>query len=662
MPAARDFGPRRFFLQKGGTMKDFSEALKQVPESPGVYLMRDKNNVIIYVGKAINLRRRVRSYFTPSSHGKSPKVLAMVEHVDHFEYIVVDNEVEALVLESNFIKAHRPHYNIILRDDKQYPYICIPQERYPRLLKVRQTKSDGGEYFGPFPNAYAVNDTIRLLQRLFGIRSCRLDFDHGARLRRPCLNYDLGQCPAPCVGLADEKEYAEQMDRVRDILKGNDRAVREQWTGEMHAAAENLEYERAARFRDALNNLDALQEKQKVTLARGEDCDVIAMARGTTQVILQVFFVRGGKVVDRRTFRLQEEFQESAEVILSSFLKQFYLEATYIPAEIYMETEPEDGDAIAAFLGDRKGHRVHLHVPRRGDKKELLRTAQANAEEQLTKAMAREARKERNKDAGIHALEAVVQRDLDRVEAYDISNVSGVQNVGAMVVFQRERKQPKEYRKFKIRTVEGPDDYASQREMLERRFDHGLHDAEEGKTLTGFGVLPSVVLMDGGKGHVHVAEEVLRERHLDIPVVGMVKDDHHITRALFYREEEWEMDPRSPLYEYLYAVQEEVHRFAIEYHRRLRSTEMMTSALDAIPGIGRKRRTALLRAFGSVAAIKKADVAELQAVDGMTKASAEAVAHYFAQHAAENVSDAAQKAVSKEPANVTFERSLSKKE
>lgn len=614
-------------------MKDFSEELKRLPESPGVYLMRDANNVIIYVGKAISLRRRVRSYFTPSSHGKSPKVLAMVEHVDHFEYIVVDNEVEALVLESNFIKQHRPHYNILLRDDKQYPYICIPQERYPRLLKVRQTKRDGAKYFGPFPNAYAVNDTIRLFQRLFGLRTCRLDFDRGARLKRPCLQYDLGQCPAPCVGLADEAAYQEQVRRVEEVLKGNDREIRAHWTQEMMTASEALDYERAARYRDALYNLDALQEKQKVTLTRGKDADILAMARSGIQIIMQVFFVRGGKVVDRRTFRIREEYQEEEKAVLASFLKQFYLDASYIPGEIYLAQKPEDEETIVAFLRERKGHAVYLRVPKRGDKLALLHTAQANAEEQLTKALAREERKERNKEAGIRALEAIVGRTLSRIEAYDVSNVSGVQNVGAMVVFDRERKEPKEYRKFKIQSVEGSDDYASQREMLSRRIAHGLRDRDEGKTNTGFGVLPSVILMDGGKGHVHVAEAVLRAQKLDIPIVGMVKDDRHVTRALFYQEREWALDPRSPLYHYLYAVQEEVHRFAITYHRRLRTSAMTQSALDAIPGIGQKRRTALLRAFGSMDRMKEASVEDLAAPEGMTRQAAQAVWTYLQDEA-----------------------------
>lgn len=609
-------------------MKDFRDALREVPEKPGVYLMRDAEDVIIYVGKAISLRRRVRSYFTPSRHGKSPKVLAMVEHVERFEYIVVDNEVEALVLESNFIKEHRPKYNILLRDDKQYPYIEVPKEKFPRLLKVRHAGTNALMTFGPFPNAYAVNDTIRLMQRLFGIRTCKLDFDRGQSLPRPCLQYDLGHCPAPCVGKADEETYMQQVAQVAEVLRGRDRELREALTQKMHEAADQLEFERAARFRDDLRNLDALQEKQKVTFTDGKDADVIALARGSSQVTMQVFFVRGGRIVDRESFLMDEAVQEEASAILASFLKQFYLEAPYIPAEILLDEMPDDADAITAFLEGKRGQRVTLRVPKRGDKHELLLKAEANAAEALEKAEKREDRKERNKDRGITALEEIIGKKISRVEAYDISNISGVQNVGSMVVYERERKRPQLYRKFKIRTVDGPNEYASQREMLERRFDHGLKDRAEGKH-SGFEVFPDVLLMDGGKGQVHVAEDVLRARSLDIPVAGLVKDDKHTTRALMYHNEEFALDPRTPLYKYLYAVQEEVHRFAIAYHRKLRSQDMTHSELDEIAGIGSKRRRALLQALGSVDAIARADVESLSRVAGMTKTSAEAVWAHF---------------------------------
>lgn len=623
-------------------MKDFSEELKQVPQSPGVYLMRDADDRIIYVGKAINLRRRVRSYFTPSSHGKTAKVLAMVEHVDHFEYILVKNEVESLVLESNFIKQHRPKYNILLRDDKQYPYIAIPKEKFPRLLKVRQVHNDGGRYFGPYPNAYAVNDTIRLLQRMYLIRTCSLDFDKDPKRSRPCLNYDMGQCLAPCMGWADEAAYLDRVDRLAEILRGKDSDLRAILEKKMQEASDALAYEKAAGYRDDLRNLDALQEKQQVSFSSGKDVDVIAMARGSEQVSMQVFFVRGGKIVNRESYEMEEAFQEEAGEIIASFLKQFYVDATTIPQEILVEEMPEDRAAIEDFLSDKRGSRVHIHVPQRGDKHGLLLTARTNAEVQLEKARRRRARRERDKDRGIRALEELVGRDLDRLEAYDISNLSGVQNVGSMVVYRRERKESKEYRKFKIKTVEGIDEYASQREMLSRRFDHGLKDRAEGKTQTGFGVLPSLVLMDGGIGQVHVAEAVLRERGLDIPVLGLFKDDKHRTKGIFYQEKERVLDPRSPLYKFLYAIQEEVHRFAISYHRKLRSKDMLTSGLDQVEGVGPKRRQALLRAFGSMEALEKASLEEIRQVPGIPEKVAQHLIQYFAERRVQSAQTPAQ--------------------
>lgn len=610
-------------------MKDFKEELRQLPQEPGVYLMRNKDDEIIYVGKAINLRRRVRSYFTPSDHGKSAKVLAMVENVDRFEYIVVNNEVESLVLESNFIKEHRPKYNILLRDDKQYPYICIPNEKFPRLLKLRQVKKDGGIYFGPFPNAYAVNDSIRLLQRLYSIRTCSLDFDKGAFLKRPCLNYDMGLCPAPCVGLADEKKYMDKMDRVKEILKGKDEDLRQVLEEKMKKAADELAYERAAGYRDDIRNLDALKEKQQVSFSKGQDADVIAMARGSSQISIQIFFVRGGKIVNRETYEMEEEFQEEASEVISSFMKQFYPDAAYIPGEIVLEFMPADAQALTEFLSEKRGSKVNLHVPVRGDKRGLIKTARHNAEEQLDRIERRRQRRERNKDKGVKALEDIIGIEIGRIEAYDISNISGVQNVGSMVVYMREKKEPREYRKFKIRTVEGIDEYASQREMLSRRLDNGIRELEAGNDKTGFGYLPSLIIMDGGKGQVNIAKEALETRGFDIPVMGLVKDDKHITRAIIYKNEEIGLDPASPLYKFLYAIQEEVHRFAINYHRKLRSREMLKSELDDIPGIGVKRRQALIKAFSTIDNIKKQSVEDLAAIPGMNKKAAKNILEYF---------------------------------
>ncbi len=612
-------------------MKDFRAQLKELPDKPGVYLMFNPEGEIIYVGKAINLKRRVSSYFTKSRKGKGPKVDAMVEHVDHFEFIVVDNEVEALVLESNFIKEHEPKYNILLRDDKQYPYICISKEKYPRILKVRQVKEDGAEYYGPYPNAYAVNDTIGLLQGIFKIRNCNLDFDRGQSLKRPCLNYFIDRCPGPCVGKADEDDYGSAVDGLRDFLKGKDKEIREILKAKMHEASEDLNYERAARFRDDLLNLDQLKEKQTVSFTGGKDYDAVAFAAGKSIICVQVLFIRRGKLVDREHFRMSELYREEPAEIVSSFLKQFYIKATYIPNEVLVDTYPEDGEGIEAFLTSKKGSRVSLHVPKRGEKKSIIDMAKSNAGMELTRIEKRIERRERNKDRGVIELENLLGlRDIDRIESYDISNISGAQNVGSMVVYRREKKENKEYRKFKIRTVDGADDYGSQREMLERRFDHGLKDRAEGKSgNTGFAQFPDLILMDGGRGQVGLAEEVLRERGLNIPVAGMVKDDRHTTRALYFRAKEIELDPRSKAYKFLYEVQEEVHRFAIAYHRKLRGKEMVRSELDQIKGIGRKRKTALLKAFGSIDAIKRADIGALTGVEGMNRKSAQNVFEYF---------------------------------
>lgn len=616
-------------------MKDFSEALKNLPDGPGVYLMMDAEGTIIYVGKAINLKRRVRSYFVPSPLGKTPKVRAMVEHVDHFEYVRVGTELEALVLESNFIKEHAPKYNIILRDDKQYPFIKVTREKFPRLLKVRRIEDDGAAYFGPYPNAYAVNDIIRLLQRVYGIRTCSLDLEAGQSLSRPCLNYFIGQCPAPCVGEADEEAYLLKIQKIKDFLKGKDGPIRDQLKEKMQEASDSLHFERAAHFRDDLLHLDALQERQKVTFTSGKDADFIAFARGSAQITVEVFFVRDGKVVDRVHFSMEAPFQEEAEEIISSFLKQFYSEAAYIPGEILVETEPCDRAAIEEYLSSRMERKVRIRVPQRGDKKDLLDTVRGNAEEALIQNEERRARRERNKDQGIRALEDLLDlKDLSRIEAYDISNLSGVQNVGSMVVYERERKNPKEYRKFRIRSVDGPDEYASQREMLSRRFDHGLEDRSSVKSPeTGFGVFPSLILMDGGKGQVHLAQEILQKRGLSIPVAGLIKDDSHQTRSIFYEEKEIPLDRTTPLYRYLYAIQEEVHRFAISYHRQVRSKDMVRSELDEIKGIGKKRRLGLLRAFGSVENIKKASAEELAQAEAMTLKSAQRVYDHFHQKA-----------------------------
>lgn len=611
-------------------MKDFSEELRNIPHRPGVYLMMNAKKEIIYVGKAIDLNHRVRSYFQTSRSGKSAKVLAMVDHVDSFDYILVENEVEALILESNFIKEHMPKYNILLRDDKQYPLVFIPKEKFPRLLKVRKITKDEGNYFGPFPSAQALNEAIRLFQRLYMIRTCNLDFDKGQTLDRPCLNYFIGQCPAPCVGLADEALYMAQIEKVRNFFRGKDQSIQDYLQAEMLEASKALDFERAAKFRDALFYLEDLMQKQKISSATEQDADIIAMARGDLTMTVQVYFMRNGKIVDRDHYLIHEEFEEKLSDVLASFLKLYYLDKQDIPGEILVETMPSDQEAILKFLSQKRGGKVQLRVPQRGKKSDLLDGVKVNAKEFLQRQERKIFKRERNRDRGIHALETLLQlKDLYRLEAYDVSNISGVANVGSMVVFYREKMEKKEYRKFKIQSVETMDEYASQREMLERRFDHGLKDKALGKTKTGFGFLPDLILMDGGKGQVNVCLEVLKERNLEIPVLGLVKDDKHRTRAFIYQNEEYPLDIRSPLYRFLYKIQEEVHRFALHYHHKLRTKEMVHSQLDEIFGIGEKRKEALLKEFVSVERIAQASLEELSAVASMNKKSAQAVFDYF---------------------------------
>lgn len=607
-------------------MKDFSEQLKLLPHSPGVYIMYDAEGTIIYVGKTISLYNRVRSYFQKGNSNKTPKVISMVEYVDRFEYVLVENEVEALVLESNFIKEYSPKYNIVLRDDKQYPYIRIKNESFPRIQKVRKIENDGSRYFGPYPNAYAVNEMIKLLQRIYSIRTCNMNFDKDERRARPCLYHFIGQCDAPCVGKASEEKYNDSISKVETFLKGKDKELRDYLNSEMIKASKEMQFEKAAGFRDDILHLDQLMEKQTVTFSGGNDADIIAAARGSNMITVQIFFFRNGKIVDREHFTVKQEFEEELSEVLSSFIKQFYLDATYIPKEILIEESVKDQEAIEKYLSEKRGSKVTVHVPMRGSKNDLMKKAIINAEEQLQIAERNEAKRERNIDRGIRELEKILNiKDINRVESYDVSNISGVQNVGSMVVYLREKKQPKEYRKFKIKTVDGIDEYASQREMLSRRFDHGIKSIKENKTDTGFGVFPDLILMDGGKGQVHLVEKILEERNLRIPVVGMIKDDKHKTKSLFYMEHEIPLDQRSALYKYLYAVQEEVHRFAINYHRKLREKDMVHSALDDIKGIGKIRRESLLKKFGSVEEIRKLDIDTLAKVEGMNIKAAEAV-------------------------------------
>lgn len=612
-------------------MRDFSEELKKLPRKPGVYLMKDAHDNIIYVGKAISLRNRVKSYFQ-NDHRAAPKVRAMVEHIDHFDYIVVDNEVEALILESNFIKEHRPKYNILLRDDKQYPYIKVTNEKFPRLLKVRRVLDDGAKYFGPYPNALAVNDVIQLLRRVYKIRTCRLNFDKGQTRKRPCLNYFIHQCDAPCVGKADENLYMENIGKVEAFLGGQTGEIKNLLETRMKEAAKELKFEQAAKYRDDLYQTERLMEKQSVTFAKDSDADLIASYRKEDLACVQIFFLRGGKVVDREHFMFYNVQGEETPTVLANFMKQFYLYMAYVPPQILIEEMPEDAEVLERYLSDKKGTKVTLHVPQRGAKHDLLEKVRLNAREMFDKEERRLEKRERDKNAGIRQLEELLGMDgIDRIEAYDISNISGVQNVGSMVVFNRERRNPKEYRKFKIRTVEGPDEYASQREMLTRRFRRARKAEEKGETQSGFGALPDLIIMDGGKGQVNLAKEIVENFGYFIPVMGLVKDEKHRTRGIIYKNEEILLEERSALYRYLYRIQEEVHRFAIEYHRKLRGQEMLRSELDEIPGIGPGRKKALMQKFRTLSNIKAASVEELAECEMISKKLAETIRTFFDQ-------------------------------
>lgn len=609
-------------------MFNIEEELTKLPKAPGVYLMKDKEGEVIYVGKAKVLYNRVRSYFRKDSQ-KNAKVRAMVERIESFEYIIVGNEVEALVLESNFIKEKRPKYNILLRDDKSYPYIGIMNEKFPRVMKVRKVEKGKGEYFGPYPNAIAVNDTVELIHDLFKIRNCRLDFDKGQRLDRPCLNYFIDRCQGPCVGRADEDLYMEDIEKIKTYLKGDTRALTTRLEADMKAYAKDLNFEMAAKYRDYLEQIEILNEKQRVSKAGKGDIDLISFYRGDRNVSIQVFFIRSGKTVDAENFIMRDDFEESSGLVMASFLKQFYLDSSYIPKEILIEEEPVDKEAIEAFLSEKRGSKVTLRKPLIGEKVDMLKMVRLNAKDALIKYEEKKQKRERKLPLGLEMLmDEIDLPKANRIEAYDISNISGVQSVGSMVVFTNGIKDSKEYRKFKIKSIEGPDDYGSMREVLTRRFKRYEREKSTDKR-TGFGALPDLIMMDGGKGQVGICQEVLDEFGLDVKVIGLVKDDKHRTRGIIYNNEEIMVKVTSPIYKFIYQIQEEAHRFAISYHRKLRQKAQTNSVLDEIPGIGKVRRRALLKHFRSVNNIKKAQVEDLCQVEGISQALAEDIYEFF---------------------------------
>lgn len=615
-------------------MFNFEEELKKLPDKPGVYIMHDKNDAIIYVGKAVKLKNRVRQYFRPS-HNEGIKKDRMVQQIARFEYIITDSELEALILECNLIKEHRPKYNTMLRDDKTYPYIRVTLgEEFPRVLFCRQMKKDKSRYFGPYTSATAVKDTIELLHKLYQIRTCNRKLPKDIGKERPCLNYHIHQCQAPCQGYISKEEYAQNIRKVLDFLNGNYKEILAELEEKMQQASAQMNFEKAIEYRELLGSVRAVAQKQKITNTDGEDKDIIAMAKDERDAVVQVFFIRGGKLIGRDHFYLRIAEEEGEKGVLTSFVKQFYAGTPYIPKEIMLQGEIEEAEVISEWLTKRKGQKVYIRIPKKGTKERLVELAKKNAELVLHQDRERIKREEgrtigaMKEIAGLLGLE-----NIRRVEAFDISNISGFETVGSMIVYEGGKPKRSDYRKFKLKNVTGPDDYASMYEVLTRRFLHGLEEMKElegrDREIGKFNQFPDLLMMDGGKGQVNIALSVLDELHLDIPVCGMVKDDHHRTRGLYFENEEIPIERDSEGFKLITRIQDEAHRFAIEYHRSLRSKSQVHSILDDIPGIGATRRKALMKKYDSIEEVKKATVEELAEVDSMDSRSAQSVYNFF---------------------------------
>ena len=617
-------------------MFQIEEELKKLPAKPGVYIMHDQDDAIIYVGKAISLRNRVRSYFRESTN-KSPKIEKMVTKIARFEYIVTDSELEALVLENNLIKEHNPRYNTMLKDDKTYPYIKVTMgEDFPRVLFSRQMKKDKSRYFGPFTSAFAVKDTIELINRLYKLRTCSRVLPRDIGLERPCLNYHIGQCMAPCQEYVTKEEYRAQVEQALDFLNGNFDPILNSLQRKMEEASERLDFEEAIRYRDLYNSVKQVAQKQKITDSDGEDKDIIALARDENDAVVQVFFVRGGKLIGREHFIMTRTQDCTQAQVLLDFVKQFYAGTPFIPRELMLQHEIEDIPVLEQWLSARKGSRVYIRVPKKGTKEKLVELAATNAKLVLSKDRERIKREEGRTIGAVKEICALLSiPEANRMEAFDISNISGFENVGSMVVYEKGKPKRSDYRKFKIKTVAGPDDYACMKEVLTRRFRHGMEEAKEledkqlEKEFGSFTRFPDLLLMDGGKGQVNVALQVLSELGLSIPVCGMVKDDNHRTRGLYYQNREIEIDTRSEGFKLITRIQDEAHRFAIEYHRSLRSKEQVRSVLDGIPGVGPARRKALMRDFCSIDEIRQADVERLSQVPEIPEHIAEEIYSFF---------------------------------
>lgn len=616
-------------------MFHIEEELKKLPSLPGVYIMHDEQDAIIYVGKAISLKNRVRQYFQ-KSRNLGIKKEQMVEQIARFEYIVTDSELEALVLESNLIKEHCPKYNTMLKDDKNYPFIKVTAgEAFPRIMTARSMKKDKSKYFGPYTSAGAVKDVIELTRKLYHLRTCNRSLPRDIGKERPCLYYHIKQCDAPCQGYITEAAYQKQVEELLDFLNGNHKKILTQLEGKMYEASEKMEFEDAAQYRDLIQSVKKIGERQKITDHPGEDKDIIAAAMEDADAVVQVFFVRDGKLIGRDHFYMKSAPGENRKGILSSFLKQFYAGTPFIPKEIMLQEEVEDMELIAKWLESRKGKKVRISVPKKGTKEKLVEMAYHNAKLVLRQDKERIKREEGRTIGAVKEIEALLGLSgIQRMEAYDISNISGFQSVGSMVVYEKGKPKRSDYRKFKIKSVQGPNDYASMEEVLTRRFVHGMDEREERKQqledeFGSFTRFPDLILMDGGKGQVNIALEVLEKLRLTIPVCGMVKDDKHRTRGLYYNNQEIPISRDSEGFKLITRVQDEAHRFAIEYHRSLRSKGQVHSVLDDIPGIGETRRKALMRHFKGLDGIREASVETLSNIESMNEKAARQVYDFF---------------------------------
>ena len=613
-------------------MFDIQEELKKLPGRPGVYIMHDENDHIIYVGKAVSLKNRVRQYFQ-TSRNKGVKIEQMVTHIRRFEYIVTDSELEALVLECNLIKEHHPKYNTMLMDDKTYPFIKVTTgEAFPRVVLSRKMQKDKARYFGPYTSSQAVRDTIDLIHKLYHLRSCSRSLPRDIGKERPCLNYHIKQCDAPCQGYISQEEYGKSVNEVLKFLNGNYDAVLKDLEEKMNAASEALEFERAIEYRELISSVKKVAQKQKITDSSGEDRDVLAVASHEGDAVVQVFFIRGGRLIGRDHFYLRITDGESPSEILNSFIMQYYAGTPFIPGELMLQTEVEDREVLEEWLTSKRGQKVSIRVPKKGTKEKLVELAQENARLVLFRDRERIKREEGRTIGAVKEVAALLGlNEIVRMEAYDISNTNGFESVGSMVVYERGRPKRNDYRKFRIKGIQGADDYGSMREVLTRRFTHGLKEREESEELGKFTVFPDLIMMDGGKGQVNVALEVLDSLHLDIPVCGMVKDDHHRTRGLYYNNVEIPIDRSSEAFRLITRIQDEAHRFAIEYHRQLRGKGQVHSILDDIEGIGPARRKALMKNYAGLDEIRAASVEELAKIPSMNEKAAEAVYKFFHQ-------------------------------